>query len=44
VIAETEQGRGIIGVIDGFKSKGIEAESDIKSRKEFLRKIGYKLG
>jgi adenosine/AMP kinase len=44
VIAETEQGRGIIGVIDGFKSEGIEAESDIKARKEFLRKIGYKLG
>jgi adenosine/AMP kinase len=44
VVAETEQGRGVIGVIDGFKSKGIEAESDIKARKEFLRKIGYKLG
>ncbi len=44
IIAETEQGRGIVGVIDGFKSKGIENESDIKARKEFLRKIGYKLG
>ena len=44
VIAETEQGRGIIGVIDGLKSKGIETEEDIKARKEFLRKIGYKLG
>jgi hypothetical protein len=43
IIAETEQGRGIIGVIDGFKSKGIETEKDIKARKEFLRKIGYKL-
>jgi hypothetical protein len=43
IIAETAQGRGIIGVIDGFKSKGIEAENDIKTRKEFLRKIGYKL-
>ncbi|MBC7131008.1 adenosine-specific kinase [Candidatus Bathyarchaeota archaeon] len=43
VVAETEQGRGIMGVIDGFKSKGIEAEQDIKTRKEFLRKIGYKL-
>ena len=42
VIAETEQGRGILGVIDGFKSKRIEAEEDIKIRKEFLRKIGYK--
>jgi adenosine/AMP kinase len=44
VIAETEQGRGIVGVIDGLKSKGIETEEDIKTRKEFLRKIGYKLG
>lgn len=43
VIAETDQGRGIIGVIDGFKPKGIEGEDDIKRRKEFLRKIGYKL-
>jgi hypothetical protein len=44
IIAETVQGRGIIGVIDGSKSKGIEKEEDIKGRKEFLRKIGYKLG
>lgn len=44
IIAETEQGRGIMGVVDGFKSKGIENESDIKARKEFLRRIGYKLG
>ncbi|HEY5615714.1 MAG TPA: adenosine-specific kinase [Bacteroidota bacterium] len=43
VIAETEQGRGILGVIDGLKTKGIETEADIKTRKEFLRKIGYKL-
>jgi len=43
IIAETEQGRGIIGVVDGWKSKGIETEEDIKARKEFLRKIGYKL-
>jgi len=43
IIAETEQGRGIIGVIDGFKSKGVETENDVKARKEFLRKIGYKL-
>ncbi len=43
VIAETEQGRGIIGVIDGMKSRGIETETDVKARKEFLRKIGYKL-
>ena len=44
IIAETEQGRGIMGVVDGFKSKGIEEEEEIKARKEFLRKIGYKLG
>jgi hypothetical protein len=43
IIAETDQGRGILGVIDGLKSKGIERESDIKARKEFLRTIGYKL-
>lgn len=43
-IAETKQGRGIIGVIDGLKSKSIEKEEDVKDRKEFLRKIGYKLG
>jgi len=42
IVAETEQGRGILGVIDGVKSKGIEKERDIKERKEFLRKIGYK--
>jgi hypothetical protein len=43
VIVETENGRGVIGVIDGLKSKGIEKEEDIMARKEFLRKIGYKL-
>lgn len=43
VIAETEQGRGIMGVIDGGKSKGIEDESGILWRKDLLRKIGYKL-
>lgn len=43
IIAETNQGRGIIGVIDGLKSKGIETNADIKERREFLRKIGYKL-
>jgi adenosine/AMP kinase len=42
LIVETEQGRGIIGVVDGFKSKGVETEADIKERKEFLRVIGYK--
>ncbi len=43
IVAETEQGRGILGVIDGVKTKGIETEADVKVRKEFLRKIGYKL-
>ena len=43
IVAETEQGRGILGVIDGFSPKGVESESDVKARKEFLRKIGYKL-
>ena len=44
IIAETAQGRGIVGVVDGSKSKGIETEADVKERREFLRKIGYKLG
>ena len=44
IVAESAQGRGIIGVIDGVSSKGIESDSDIRTRKEFLRKIGYKLG
>lgn len=43
VIAETEQGRGILGVVDGGKSKGVEGEDGIAWRKDFLRKIGYKL-
>jgi len=43
VLAETEQGRGILGVIDGFASKGVESEKDVRDRKEFLRKIGYKI-
>jgi adenosine/AMP kinase len=43
VLAETAQGRGILGVVDGIKSKGIETEKDIAERKGFLRKIGYKL-
>jgi hypothetical protein len=43
VVAETEQGRGILGVIDGMKNKGVETEADVKARRDFLRKIGYKL-
>ena len=42
IIAETELGRGILGVIDGFSSNGIETEDDIRARKELLRQIGYK--
>lgn len=44
VISETEQGRGIVAVVDGLKSKGIESEKDMRARKKFLRQIGYKLG
>jgi len=42
IIAETEQGRGIIGVIDGYSSLGIENEEKKRERYTFLRKIGYK--
>ncbi|HOP64834.1 MAG TPA: adenosine-specific kinase [Spirochaetota bacterium] len=42
LIAETELGRGIIGVVDGLRPAGIEAEEDIIKRRELLRKIGYK--
>lgn len=44
ILAETEQGRGILGIIDGFKSKGIEDGAGIAWRIGLLRKIGYKLG
>lgn len=43
IVAETEQGRAILGVVDGVKTKGIETDADIEHRKDFLRKIGYKL-
>jgi adenosine/AMP kinase len=42
ILAETDKGRGILGVIDGQSPIGIETEKDISVRKEFLRKIGYK--
>jgi hypothetical protein len=42
-VAETEQGRGILGVVDGFSPTGVESPEDIQTRKDFLRKIGYKL-
>lgn len=43
IVAETSQGRGVLGVVDGLPSLGIEGEGDKRERKEFLRKIGYKL-
>lgn len=43
ILAETEQGRGIMGVVDGQSPKGIEQESDIQKRKALLREFGYKL-
>jgi len=42
IVAETEQGRGVLGVVDGFPPKGIEGDADIEWRRQFLRKIGYK--
>lgn len=42
IVAQTDQGRGILGVIDGFASKGIETAEDIEKRKGLLRAIGYK--
>jgi len=43
VIAETDQGRGVLGVVDGFPPKGIESEEDVAWRKNLLRQFGYKL-
>ncbi len=43
VIVETDQGRGIMGVVDGFPPQGVEAEDDVVWRKDFLRTIGYKV-
>ena len=42
IIASNERGRGIMGVIDGEGSRGLETDADVKERREFLRKIGYK--
>ena len=42
VVAKTEQGRGVLGVIDGFVPKGVETEADAAARHDLLRKIGYK--
>ncbi len=43
ILAETKQGRGILGVVDGVKTKGVETDEDVAQRKDFLRAIGYKL-
>ncbi len=43
IVAVTSQGRGVMGVVDGFPPKGVESAADVTARKEFLRKIGYKL-
>ncbi len=43
IVAQGEQGRGVLGVIDGFSPKCVETPADVAARKEFLRKIGYKL-
>lgn len=43
IVAETDLGRGVLGVIDGLKSKGLETDDDIEERKQLLRTIGYKL-
>jgi adenosine/AMP kinase len=43
IVAETDQGKGIMGIIDGFSPRGVETPEDKAHRKEFLRKIGYKL-
>lgn len=42
IVVETELGRGVLGVVDGLKTRGVETEEDKKKRHEFLRKIGYK--
>lgn len=43
IVGITEQGRGLLGIVDGFKLKGVEQEKDVKERREMLRKFGYKL-
>jgi len=44
ILAESEQGRGVLGVIDGVKSAGVEGEKEIQERMSLLRRFGYKLG
>jgi len=42
IVAQTEQGRGIMGVVDGSSPQGVEGEEDVRCRREFLRRLGYK--
>lgn len=44
IVAETEQGRGILGVVDGIHTRGVESEEDQAERRSLLRRLGYKLG
>jgi len=44
IVAETDQGRGILGVVDGVRSRGIETEADVVERVALLRRFGYKAG
>jgi adenosine/AMP kinase len=43
ILAQTDQGRGVLGVVDGYASTGVETSNDVEERRAFLRKIGYKL-
>jgi len=43
IVVETDQGRGVLGVVDGVQTAGVETEGDVAQRKDFLRQIGYKL-
>ncbi len=43
IVAETEHGRGVLGVVDGGTPAGVEGDEDVRARKELLRRIGYKL-
>ncbi|MBV9937419.1 MAG: adenosine-specific kinase [Acidobacteriaceae bacterium] len=42
IVAETEQGRGVLGVVDGYRPKGVEEESHVQARVALLQKFGYK--
>lgn len=42
IVAQTDSGRGVLGVVDGMPPKGVETEADAQARRDFLRRIGYK--